>query len=514
MNRYRLSICWILATSTILQASDDTLPLFGKSFFATRSQGVNSALEALGWYQFINRIEQGLHVAFVIAPVYSQAYKTGRIAEYFFGTDTLTISGSTVPSRGDNDILADYFGLPTDYSSTVYLRPYLHNTLLDSALYLRYNGFYLYVHIPYAWAKSGIELQEDKGLTRNNAPYPPYYMAQDAVLPPAQSFKQAMTGGYSWGNISPGLSFSKIGDSALHQQGIADIDFAIGWNFLRRERGVVGIALRLTAPTGNASTAEYLFEPMIGNGRHWQWGGCFNAQGLIWEKDGEQFLHFVVQTNVTTMLNADEVRSFDLKTNSFGSRYILAKQFDNLIYTGNTQPLVNISTLPCKIRNAAQIDCTLMFAYEYMPYNACIGYNGWGRTADGVVLKECFPGNTWGLKGIANEASMLGLVPDTQSSAKLHGNFLSEQALVIDSNSPVIITGDDLNLRSGAASRNFTNKIFAYGNYTWCGPKMPVHPGLGLGFSVEFEGIRPKNVSPNKNNLSQWAVWLRGEVSF
>lgn len=505
-----------MATGAALHAGEeDTLPLYGTSFFATRSQGVNSALEALGWYQYINRIDRGLHVAVVVAPVYSQAYKTGRIAEYFFGTDTLTISGSTVPSRGDDDILADYFGLPTDYSSTVYLSPYLHNTLLDSALYVRYNGFYLYVHVPYAWTKSGIELHEDKGLTNDNAPYPQYYMAQGAVQPPAQSFKQAMSGGYTWGNISPGLSFGKIAPNALHRHGVADVDVAIGWNFLRRERGIVGLALRFTAPTGNASTAEHLFEPMIGNGRHWQWGICFNAQGLIWEKDGEQTLNFVVQTNVTTMLNADELRSFDLKRpNGFGSRYILAKQFNNDIYTGDTQPLINISTLPCKVRNAAQIDCTLMFAYEYMPYNACIGYNGWGRTGDGVTLKECLPGDTWGLKGIVNEANALGLVPDTQSSATLRGNFLSQQAMVVDSDSPVLITSEQLDRHSGAASRNFTNKIFAYGNYTWSGPQMRVHPGLGLGFSVEFEGIRPKNVSPNKNNLSQWSVWLRGEVAF
>ena len=31
---------------------------------------------------------------------------------------------------------------------------------------------------------------------------------------------------------------------------------------------------------------------------------------------------------------------------------------------------------------------------------------------------------------------------------------------------------------------------------------------------VEFEGVRPKEVLPNKNTMSQWGTWLRGGVGW
>ena len=51
---------------------------------------------------------------------------------YFFGTDVLKFTGSRVPDRSPEDILADYFGLPTDYKSTVLVTPCAENALLIS----------------------------------------------------------------------------------------------------------------------------------------------------------------------------------------------------------------------------------------------------------------------------------------------------------------------------------------------------------------------------------------------
>ncbi len=52
-----------------------------------------------------------------------------RIAQYFFGYDAFTVSGSLVEDRGQNDMLADYFGLSPKFESVVAPRPSISYTL-------------------------------------------------------------------------------------------------------------------------------------------------------------------------------------------------------------------------------------------------------------------------------------------------------------------------------------------------------------------------------------------------
>lgn len=504
-----------LLTNLFIQSTSTTWPLQGKSFFLPRSQGVNAARDIVGWHHFINHTDtSGFYGAFAITPEYNRAYKTRTIAEYFFGTDVLCISGSTVSNRGYNDILADYFGLPTDYQSQVTVLPKIQNALVDFACYFGWGPFYVQIHSPYVWNQTQIELKEDISLIGSDIFYPTFYMAQAPIIPPAENFKQAMAGGFTWGDVSTGLEFGKIACNSLSEKMFADVDIAIGWNFLRRERGLIGSSLRMTIPTGTKPSSRYLLEPLIGNGHHWQVGVGVNAQGLLWEKDAEQSVNLFFDINIMHLFKAKQIRSFDLKDNGFGSRYILVKEFDsNGVYTGKTEPLINITSLMCNTDAAIQIDFVIMFAYQNKNYNFDIGYNGWIRSAEGIELIDCFDNKKWGLKGIANVANFSGPINDTQSSATLHGNNLSNQAIVIDSNPPVLLNTCDLDLRSGAASRQFTHKIFVHGGYTW-EQYHKIKPYAGLGFSVEFEGARPKDLQPNKNAMSLWALWFKTGIGF
>ena len=514
MKKYLFILSTMLASS-VLSAENEPWPLQGKSFFSPRSQSTNAARDAVGWHRFINKNNRrGFSGAFAITPEYNRAYKTRQVAEYFFGTDTITISGSTIANRGTNDILADYFGLSTDYQSCVHICPKVQNALIDFALYLAWGPVYFRIHAPYVWNQTEMELIETTLFSGSDTLYPAFYMAQAEVQPPAQTFKQAMTGGFTWGNVQEGLKFGKVACAELSENKLSDIEFALGWNFLQRERGVVGGSLRASAPTGTIPTSTYLLEPIVGSGHHWQCGVGFNMQGLIWEKDADQRVDLIFDINIMHLFKSRQIRSFDLQKNGFGSRYILVKEFnENGAYTGKSQPLINITSLPCLIDAAAQIDFIIMFGYQNSGCSFDIGYNGWIRTAEGVELDCCFAKNRWGLKGIANVANIVGPVNDTQSSATIQGNALSEQAMVIDDSPPVFINTCDLDLRSGAASRQFTHKLFAHGSYAWIDMRY-AQPYVGLGFSVEFAGKRPKDLQPNKNSMSMWAFWLKTGAGF
>jgi len=151
-----------------------------------------------------------------------------------------------------------------------------------------------------------------------------------------------------------------------------------------------------------------------------------------------------------------------------------------------------------------------MIAYQNRNLNVDFGYNLWARTRETINLRSCLPKKTFGLKGIQNVATMSGLSNATQRCATLHGDQFDDQAMLTDAASPQFIETCDLDLTSAASSRAITNKFFFYIGYSWDEDyHLAVVPFLGFGAEIEFEGVRPKEVQPNKNSLGQWGVWLK-----
>jgi hypothetical protein len=164
-----------------------------------------------------------------------------------------------------------------------------------------------------------------------------------------------------------------------------------------------------------------------------------------------------------------------------------------------------------------QIDVAIMFGYHYDGYEFDIGYNGWARSREIICLKQPFPNNKYGLKGENNVYSPTGAPNNmTDSLANLHGYSTLLQPTISDPNSPVFITTGDLNLLSAANPAVMTHKLFTHFGLTCNALDETKHikPFLGIGAEVEFEGLHPYNVEPNKNTISQWGMWLKGGVSF
>jgi len=508
----------LLSTNACLSSSSEDISgtLFGNSFFRPRSASVNAARDLIGTHRFINlyQPQNNFYGAFTVTPEYSQAYKTYQIAESFFSKSNLSISGSNVAHRSANDLLADYFGLSTTFQSDVTLKPFFQNTLIDFAFYGGWGPFYIRVHAPYVWNKAGITLEESVVQSGIETPYPANYMSQDSISAPAQTFTEAMSGDFTWGDIGTPLNFGKISQKSIGIQKLSAVECAVGYNFLWNEKNVTGLSFRFTIPTGNRSTAEYLFEPMIGDSKEWQLGFGINSRWLLWEKDIDQKGYIFFNINALHLLSSKQKRSFDLITpNGFGSRYVLAKEFNNGIYTRDTQPLINFTTLDCDVHIAIQVDFILLFTLLHKNYTFDIGYEGWIRSSEGITLKETINQNKYGLKGIANVTDTNGASNSTQSSATIYGSPLSEQQDVIDANPPVFITPATIDIRSGASSRQLSHKIVTYGGYTW---EINDHfkPYTGVGFSVEFEGNRPKNVQPNKKSMSMWTIDFKVGTGF
>ena len=87
-----------------------------------------------------------------------------------------------------------------------------------------------------------------------------------------------------------------------------------------------GIALRVVIPTGTHVNGEYVFQPIVGNGHHWELGANGNIYVLLWENESQtKKLTGHALANLTYMFKTSQMRCFDLfdKPNS---QYMLAQR--------------------------------------------------------------------------------------------------------------------------------------------------------------------------------------------
>lgn len=509
-----------LCITITLHAQNEVLQ--GVSFFSPRSQSVDAARYSVGWHPYIHRMQRDRsYITFAITPEVTKSFHANRIAQALFGTDTLTISGSQAAIRGENDILADYFGLSTEFQSCVLLAPEIKNFITTLSMYVGFDswvpGLYFLVHAPAVWTKWDFKIDETVSNSATDVPYPARYMAAGQITAPYTSFKAALKGNKTFGQMNNPLTAGKV-CGAQSKGGLSDLLLILGYDIVSHFDGYAGLNLRVAAPTGNRPDSTFLFEPIIGNGNHWELGIGVAGRSLLWEKDGEQELSLFIDLNFAHLFKTCQRRSFDFCENGFGSRYILLKEFDsNGNYQSNLIPAINITTLSCDVSVDLQFEFLLMFGYTYKGFVGDIGYNGWIRSRERISLNECIPDRTYGLKGIQNVTTLLNEAsPTTQSSATLHGDDFDDMNIVADFDSPRFISTKDLDLRSAASPMVLTHKLFAHISYGFQENQTDWFvPYIGIGTSVEFEGINTASTEkPNRNTLSQWAFWIKGGFAF
>ncbi len=522
MNTHLKKLALLSLIFCTARAQEGPTQLYGHTFFSPRPQGCNAARQLVGQHPYEHKYcTDHCYGTFSATMEYLHTYKGHRIAEHFWGVDTVRFSGSQVTTRGDDDILADYFGLSPAFDSTLTFEPKASTFLLDFNLYAGLDGLchglYFQIIAPAVWTESRICLDEDITDNGSSTQFPALYMDGPAVTAPITSAKRPFDGDVVYGQVKQGMKYGKI---ACREEGkLADILMVLGWDFLRRERGHVGANLRLSAPTGTKITSEYMFQPVVGNGHHWEFGVGLDGKLTLWEKDEEQTVDLIAQLLFTHVFKARQYRSFDFTKNGFGSRFILLKEFDNSgTYNGTCLPAINKTTLACNVSADFQCDGIIMASYHNRNWTFDFGYNGWVRSREKICIIGEIEKNRYGFKGIQNVTTDPVPGPDntTQNNATLHGNPLSHAVQVsVADPSTIFIKTSDLNPNSAAMERCISNKIFTHLSYAWdCDACQRVVPYLGIGLEFEFEGVRQDNSRPNKITWSQVGVMAKAGLEF
>ena len=447
-----------------------------------RSQSFNAARQMIGWNNpewGINRYpEDKYYCSLNLTFEYTRTFKDKNLTRALFG-DSLTcgpcddlsinISGSAVTDRGQNAWLADYFGLPRNFQSTVSFKPSISNFILDFSLYAGLDawvdGMYFRVHSPFVHTKWNLNALEtiyepsnslgsyfqgyfsatnvptenlNTGFLKYTSGYTPNIINSCCNTPTYDCYAICPYDNYTgeFQTLDPiiwqPLCVSRIQNgcdcNGLTRNGFAEIRMVLGYNFLDdvEEEYHAGLGIYAAAPTGTRvgdqddcnSKGRYLFEPVIGNGKHWELGAQVTAHHIWWRsEDDSKSLGLYLEANVTHLFAADQTRCFDLYSAGSNSRYMLAEyltsnnlsipQLNNetdtlgLQFANEYAPVANLTQRNVKTSVAVQGDIAVTLAYQSNNFQWDIGYNFWGRTCENICIDNCCPtqvGN-WALKG-------------------------------------------------------------------------------------------------------------------
>ncbi len=452
-----LALLSCLALSSIIQAV--------APYYSIRSQSVDLARQLVG----VRDIEEDLRCSDDCWPgylgvtfEYSKSFNARDITQCLFGDcllnngccQAIKISGSGVENRADSDWLADYFGLPTNYQGVLNFNPRISNVIGDFQGYLRLDrylcGLYFYIHAPVVHTKWNLNVCED--VLANGGSYVEGYFAPTAI---ANENLVQTAGDFLSGRASPNLgddiTFNKLGYGRFDtgnccsrtETALADLRFWLGYDWLNCDCYGFGLGIVVAAPTGNAPEGRYLFEPIAGNGKHWEFGLMAKGDYTFWENcDGTHRVTGFTQANITHLFDSQQRRTFDLcgKPNS---RYMLAQKLgpntaepflqgsttesagqgvnqlcpdntdlenltvSNAKFAGEFTSVANLTTFCVDVSSNVQIDWVAMATYSRCNLTWDLGYELWYRGCEKITPKDCdiknlIPANTWALKGDAH----------------------------------------------------------------------------------------------------------------
>jgi len=340
---------------------------------------------------------------------------------------------------------------------------------------------------------------------------------------------------------------------------LGELITVLGYNVYGSDKGFVGVGAKFSCPTGTVPTGKYVFEPMAGKAGHWGVGMEFMGHYQIWEhEEKSRKIDFWFEGDVMHLCNGrtPSYRSFDLKLNGPGSKYMLIQYYyaSNPTTSNPTGRVpsfvtnaVNVTTLPVHSTFNIEGNISLMLDMQMDNYNFAIGGEFWGRTKEKLSFnpRDLVNNNVANLndfavlgRQISDDAS--GYNPANPVSAT---NYIAQIALCqplarinksldrVDVNTPIATPytlptydttqikdarlavnripadfSESLDIEGAAAGQAMTARIFGQLGYGF--KECRYTPHVSIIGSAEFV--------PNQSNAmtNLWSVGAQGSISF
>lgn len=482
------------------------LDTVGVSFFKQRSQGSNTARHDMGITQYLYRFDTcRFNGALAIIPEYTRSFSKDEIAKFLFfnGKSSMQFAESGQPGT---DIAPINFLLNQDFSGVISAHPRVQNALVDFNVYLGLDswlqGLYLQAFAPLCWTKWDINFEQETGnegtvINANQLGNPA------ATAAPYTNIIDAWRGDKTFFEVSQQLGFAKVNGGQTEFK-LADAQLVLGYTAISCIDSHLSFNLRTFVPTGNKSNGVYFFEPMVGNGHHVEFGAGVNGHITIWQCQPDKKIVAFMDGTIFHMFKNRQTRTFDLKLNGKGSRYLLFKRFnENGQYAGEILQGPNILTRQADIHVGVHGDATLLLEYRSGNLVADVGYNLWGRHGEEIDNIEPIAQRTYGLKGdtLTSGLSQNATASRTTISGMNAEADLNPEGVPI----AVFINPQDLDPNSAASPGAFTHKLYFYLGYA--GHQKYLKPFFGVGLEAEFSGR-------DNNALRQVGVLIKSGLAF
>ena len=178
----------------------------------------------------------------------------------------------------------------------VRFRPRVNNVILEMQSFFGFNntlkGLYAEVFLPIVYTNWDLNMRECI-INEGKNDYAPGYFNPEGVKRNnlLDGFIQYMSG-YRLPNIAnltfQPLCFGKMSACSLRATHCAELRANLGYDYFIHDLHHVGLKMQLAAPLGNRPQSLYLFEPIVGNQRHWELGIGFTAHALVWDNPAEE----------------------------------------------------------------------------------------------------------------------------------------------------------------------------------------------------------------------------------
>jgi len=568
----------------------------GTSTYIPRSVGDNTAREFAGWHPFIFKynVDQN-YTSVALITEFTKSRCPGQIANSLFCTNCLTFSGSQFAGRKNgSELIAENFGLSPYFKGSLRVNPKIENYILDFNFYFGLDewipGLFLRINAPITHTKWNLGLDEcspcETRLTSSNCELlltstsasgceaTPNLLTPGSglLLTPAcgtggvtfpfspsiiyPSLRVALSGDFLFGDMRTPWQFGRFDFCAQERTKLADLDVMFGLNIWDSPYYNFAVYFKGVLPTGSRVLSRTVFEPIVGNGHHWEAGVGFEGHiNLVGDPCSTyQTIGLYAEGNITHLFNTPQVRSFDFLRNGLLSRYLLLKEFasDNITYTGNEINAINFATRNAIVGIRVKGDLTVKLAYRNDSWTIDLGYNIFGQSKEELCIKTDCPCDIdrrrFGIKGSAGVCAreytvlngaigglvitvplnatestatmftpgpidnpvpvapiMAGDVVVTAYSPQAPGTPISSTIPAFASAPPVLVHCHDLDPNSATQRSILTHKVFTHIGYIWFDSCW--EPFVGVGGEYEFKDL-------NHNGLDQWGVWLKAGINF
>jgi len=346
-----------------------------------------------------------------LAYEFQRSFKGSHLANGLFGGSSLAFAGSAVTNRTSGELLADNFGLATDFRGRVNFCPRIENHIFDFGYFLGLDcwlqGAYFRLHAPVVYSKWNLRASETD-CNPSTTPYPRCYVdsTSDSTTPVASSIQEALSGSFLFGDQRTPWCSSRVNFCGKNKAGLADIDLILGYNYFNTDCYHLGAYLMMVLPTGPLVNSNRLFSPQIGNNRHFELGIGFSAHSVLFGTECHNLALFF-EGNITHMFKNTQCRTFDFANAGSFSRYLLLKEFDvtnSPVYAGNLLSATCFNTRNVHVKINVKGDASVKLAYRWGGLGIDVGYNIYGHASEDVSLKDdyCIDQRNFAIKGTSN----------------------------------------------------------------------------------------------------------------